>query len=65
MAPRDSSDQGTFKNTFTLHVKNEELSVHDVITGLRTTLLDAKSLPQEVQDAVMDELKRQSAAKRR
>lgn len=62
MALQNSSKK-TFKNTFAPHVKNENLSVHDVITGLRTTLFDAKDLPPEVQDAVTAELRRQSAQK--
>ena len=52
-----------FKNTFAPHVKNETFSVHDIIAGLRTTLLDAKSLPSEVQDAVTSEIKRQETRK--
>ncbi len=59
MALQDSSDQRTFKNTFAPHVENETLSIHDIITGLRTTILDVKKLPPEVQDAVTKELKRQ------
>ena len=58
MALQNSSKK-IFKNTFAPHVKNENLSVHDVITGLRTTLFDAKDLPVEVQDAVTAELRKQ------
>ncbi len=63
MTLQDSSDKKTFKNTFAPHIKNETLSVHDVIAGLRTTLLDAQNLPSEVQDAVTAELRRQEARK--
>ena len=56
-----NSSEKMFKNTFAPHVRNGSLSVHDIITGLRTTLFDAKDLPPEVQDAVTAELRRRSA----
>ncbi len=39
-------------------MENDELGVHDVIIGLRSTMLSFESLPREVQDAVEAELDR-------
>lgn len=58
MAAQDSSNQKTFRNTFAPHIDNEYLTVHDVIAGLRTTVLHSKDLPPDVCDAVEEELKR-------
>ena len=65
MTLQDTSERRTFKNTFAPRVENENLTVHDVILGLKTTMLHFEDLPQDVQDAVRKELKRQSATKRR
>ena len=58
MTLRDLSSQKMFKNTFAPQMENDELSVHDVIIGLRSTVLSFKNLPREVQDAVEAELER-------
>lgn len=55
---QDASERA-FKNTFAPHVENEYLSVHDVILGLKTTMLHSRDLPLDVQDAVTAELRRQ------
>lgn len=57
MAIRDASER-TFKNTFAPRVENEYLSVHDVILGLKTTMLRSTDLPLEVREAVTAELRR-------
>ena len=59
MALQDTSRR-TFRNTFAPHVENEYLSVHDVILGLKTTMLHSKDLPLEVRKAVTAELRRQA-----
>ena len=61
MTLQDSSNQ-TFKNTFAPHMDNDFLSVHDVIMGLRVSLLHHEDLPPEVQKAVAAE-RRQSVQK--
>ena len=48
MTLRDLSSQKMFKNTFAPQMENDELSVHDVIIGLRSTVLSFKNLPREV-----------------
>ena len=53
----------TFKNTFAPHVENECLSVHDVVLGLKTTMLHSKDLPLEVREAVTAELRRQAGSR--
>lgn len=63
MASQNPSDQKTFKNTFAPDVKNDELGVHAIIMGLKTTAPDFKDLPPEVQEAVEAELKRQEEQK--
>ncbi len=65
MTLQDTSDQKTFKNTFAPRVENEYLTVHDVILGLKTTMLHSEDLPPEVQDAVSEELERIKKGKRR
>ncbi len=65
MALQNTSRQRTFKNTFAPDVKNSELGVHAIILGLKTTALDFKDLPPEVQDAVSEELERIKKGKRR
>ena len=65
MALQNSSEQRTFKNTFAPHIENEVLTVHDIIAGLKTTVLHSKDLPTEVQDAVEDELERMHKDKSR
>lgn len=64
MAIQNTSDRKIFKNTFAPDVKNSELSVHAIIMGLKTTALDIKDLPSEVQEAVREELKKQFVAKK-
>lgn len=60
MTLQDSSSK-TFKNTFAPHMRNKDLNVQAVIMGLRVSLLRHEDLPQEVQEAVAAELKRQRA----
>ena len=63
MALQDTSER-TFKNTFAPRVENEYLSVHDVILGLKTTMLRSTDLPPEVREAVTAELRRSEAGTR-
>ena len=63
MAQQNTSEQRMFENTFAPDVKNKTLSVHDVILGLKTTLLDFDDLPTHVQDAVDAELQREADGK--
>ena len=62
MALQNSSNKRMFKNTFAPHVKNEELTVSEIIVGLKTTLFSYKNLPPEIQDAVEEELERRDDA---
>ncbi len=48
----------TFKNTFAPHIRNETLDVQAIVAGLRATLINSEDLPEEVRDAVKDELER-------
>ncbi len=61
MMIQHSSKQRTFKNTFAPHVKNTELTAHEIIMGLRTTVIHSEDLLSEIKDAVEEELKRQSS----
>ncbi len=63
MVLQDSSSQKTFKNTFAPNIENETLSVHEVIMGLRSTMIHSADLPKDVQDAVVKELDRLSEIK--
>ncbi len=63
MAQQDTSDQKVFENTFAPDAKNKILSVHDVILGLKATLLDFDDLPPHVQDAVNAELQKDADGK--
>ena len=58
MTLQDSSDKKVFKNTFAPHIRNEMLDVQAIVAGLRTTLIHSEDLPEEVQNAVEDELER-------
>ena len=55
MDPRNSSDQKMFKYTFAPQMENDELGVHDIIVGLRFTILGFKEL-RKMRDAVEEEL---------
>jgi len=57
-----SSKPKLFKNTFAPRCDNEYLRVHDVITGLKFGAFRLGDLPQEVRDAVREELARRDAA---
>ena len=58
-----NSSSRTFKNTFTPHMKNEELDVQAIIMGLRVSLIHHEDLPLEIQEAVAVEIKRQREQK--
>ena len=49
-----------FKNTWAEHVRNEELTVEQIIFGLFRQVFKYKELPAEVQDAVDKEMDRRS-----
>ncbi len=57
-AENNDPDVLKFKNTFAPHVENEELTIHDIILGLRLSVFDAGLLPTDVQKAVGEYLAR-------
>lgn len=50
-----------FKNTFAPHVEDEEIRVSGIILGLSLGVFHYNELPQEVQDAVEEEMARREA----
>lgn len=51
-----------FKNTFIPDCENTELTIGDVITAMRFGFIEYEDLPQEVQNAVDEEIERMRQA---